>query len=60
MTGTSLDLTPFGALLKGIGVIYWVLAPLRLTAPMATVRTVHVYSGDSGRTGADERLCSRP
>ncbi len=30
MTGTPLDLTPFGALLQGIGVIYWLLAALGL------------------------------
>ena len=30
MTGTPLDLTPFGALLKGIGLIYWMLAALGL------------------------------
>jgi hypothetical protein len=30
LTGTPLDLTPFGALLKGIGVIYWLLAALGL------------------------------
>ena len=30
MTGTPLDLTPFGPLLKGIGLIYWALAALGL------------------------------
>jgi len=30
LTGTPLDLTPFGALLSGIGLIYWVLAALGL------------------------------
>ncbi len=65
MTGTPLDLTPFGSLLSSIGVVYWVLAALGLwwalrgTAPWRTklLRTfpvVLLFGFIPGRIGWEE------
>jgi hypothetical protein len=65
MTGTPLDLTPFGALLKGIGVIYWMLAAvglwfaLRGSAPwrvklLRATPVVLLFGFIPGRMGGEE------
>lgn len=65
MTGTAMDLTPFGALLSGIGVIYWILAALGLwwalrgslpwrTKLLRTIPLVLLFGFIPGRMGWEQ------